>query len=50
MGTEYFAVGFTILFTIATSALLGSYMAKVFTGRRTFWIRSLSRSSDSCCA
>ena len=36
MGTEYFAVGFTILFTIATSALLGSYMAKVFTGKRTF--------------
>ena len=36
MGTEYIAVGFTILFTIATSALLGSYMAKVFTGKRTF--------------
>ncbi len=36
MGTEYLAVGFTILFTIATSALLGSYMAKVFTGKRTF--------------
>jgi K+-transporting ATPase ATPase A chain len=35
MGTEYVAVGFTILFTIATSALLGGYMFKVFTGRRT---------------
>jgi len=35
MTTEYFAVGFTILFTIATSAMLGSYMANVFTGRRT---------------
>ena len=36
MGTEYIAVGFTILFTIATSGLLGIYMAKVFTGKRTF--------------
>ena len=36
MGTEYVAVVFTILFTIATSALLGRYMAKVFTGKRTF--------------
>ena len=36
MGTEYFAVGITILFTIATSAMLGSHMAKVFTGKRTF--------------
>ena len=36
MSTEYVAVGFTILFTIATSALLGGYMAKVFTGKRTF--------------
>jgi K+-transporting ATPase ATPase A chain len=36
MGTEYIAVGFTILFTIATSALLGRYMFLVFTGRRTF--------------
>ncbi len=36
MGTEYMAVGFTILFTIATSGLLGIYMAKVFTGTRTF--------------
>ena len=35
MGTEYIAVGFTILFTIATSALLGGYMSKVFTGQRT---------------
>ncbi|RPI50692.1 MAG: potassium-transporting ATPase subunit KdpA [Acidobacteria bacterium] len=36
MSTEYVVVGFTILFTIATSAMLGSYMAKVFTGKRTF--------------
>ena len=35
MGTEYIAVGFTILLTIATSALLGGYMFKVFTGKRT---------------
>jgi K+-transporting ATPase ATPase A chain len=35
MGTEYIAVGFTILFTIATSALLGGYMYRVFTGERT---------------
>ena len=35
MGTEYVAVGFTILFTIATSLLLGRYMFKVFTGQRT---------------
>jgi K+-transporting ATPase ATPase A chain len=35
MSTEYTAVGFTILFTIATSGLLGLYMANVFTGRRT---------------
>jgi len=36
MGTEYVAVAFTILFTIATSGLLGLYMTKVFTGKRTF--------------
>ncbi len=35
MGTEYMAVGFTILFTVATSAPLGGYMYRVFTGRRT---------------
>ena len=35
MGTEYIAVGFTILFTIATSLVLGRYMFKVFTGKRT---------------
>ena len=35
MATEYIAVVFTILFTIATSGLLGAYMFKVFTGRRT---------------
>jgi K+-transporting ATPase ATPase A chain len=36
MGTEYIAVGFTILFTIVTSLPLGLYMFHVFTGRRTF--------------
>ena len=36
MGTEYIAVGFTILFTIATSALLGGYMYRVFSGQRTW--------------
>jgi potassium-transporting ATPase potassium-binding subunit len=35
MSTEYLAVGFTILFLIATSLPLGRYMAKVFTGQRT---------------
>ena len=35
MGLEYTAVVFTIVFTIATSALLGRYMAEVFTGKRT---------------
>ena len=35
MATEYIAVVFTILFTIATSGLLGAYMFKVFTGGRT---------------
>jgi K+-transporting ATPase ATPase A chain len=35
MGTEYFAVGFTILFLIVTSLPLGRYMAQVFTGQRT---------------
>jgi K+-transporting ATPase ATPase A chain len=36
MGTEYIAVSFTVLFTIATSLLLGRYMFNVFTGQRTF--------------
>ncbi len=36
MATEYLAVAFTILFTIATSTLLGGYMYRVFTGRRTW--------------
>jgi K+-transporting ATPase ATPase A chain len=36
MGLEYAAVVFTILFTIATSGLLGSYMANVFSGKRTW--------------
>ncbi|MET0211360.1 MAG: potassium-transporting ATPase subunit KdpA [Vicinamibacterales bacterium] len=35
MGTDYFAIAFTILFTIATSALLGGYMYRVFSGGRT---------------
>ena len=35
MGTEFFAVAFTILFTIGTSGLLGRYMCHVFTGKRT---------------
>ena len=36
MATEYVAVAFTILFTIATSALLGAYMFRVFAGQRTW--------------
>ena len=36
MATEYVAVGFTILFTIATSTLLGFYMFRVFSGHRTW--------------
>jgi potassium-transporting ATPase potassium-binding subunit len=36
MGTEYVAVGFTILVTIATSVPLGWYMFHVFTGRHTW--------------
>jgi K+-transporting ATPase A subunit len=35
MGTEYVAVGFTILFTMATSLWLGRHMFHVFTGQRT---------------
>jgi K+-transporting ATPase ATPase A chain len=35
MGIEYLAVIFTVLFTIATSLLLGRYMFKVFTGQHT---------------
>jgi K+-transporting ATPase ATPase A chain len=35
MGTEYIAVAFTILFTIATSLFVGRYMFHVFTGQRT---------------
>jgi K+-transporting ATPase ATPase A chain len=35
MGMEYFAVTFTILFTIVTSIPLGRYMARVFQGERT---------------
>jgi K+-transporting ATPase ATPase A chain len=36
MGTEYFAVAFAIVFTIATSVPVGLYMARVFQGERTF--------------
>ena len=36
MGTEYVAVAVTILFSIATSLLLGRYMFKVFTGQPTW--------------
>ena len=36
MSTEYVAIAFTILFTIATSLLLGRYMFKVFTGLHTW--------------
>lgn len=35
MGTEVFAIVVTVSFTIATSLLLGSYMARVFSGGRT---------------
>ena len=36
MATESLAVGVTILFTVATSVLVGRYMFLVFTGGRTF--------------
>ena len=36
MVTELLAVAFTILFTIATSIPLGRYVARVFTGQRTW--------------
>jgi K+-transporting ATPase ATPase A chain len=36
MGIEYLAVVFTVLFTIATSLLIGRYMFKVFTGQHTW--------------
>src|SRR5439155_103871 len=35
MSTEFVAVGVTMLFTIATSVLVGRYMFHVFTGQRT---------------
>jgi potassium-transporting ATPase potassium-binding subunit len=35
MGIEVLAIALTILFTIATSGLLGRYLYHVFTGRRT---------------
>jgi potassium-transporting ATPase potassium-binding subunit len=37
MGTELFAVAFSVLFVIATSVPLGRYMARVFTGRPTMF-------------
>jgi K+-transporting ATPase ATPase A chain len=36
VGLEYAAVAFTILITIATALPLGRYMARVFTGERTW--------------
>ena len=36
MTLEFAAVAFTIAFTIATSIPLGGYMARVFTGKRTW--------------
>ena len=36
MVTELLAVAFTVLFTIATSIPLGRYIARVFTGQRTW--------------
>ena len=36
MTPEFVAVAFTVLFTIATSMPLGRYMARVFTGQRTW--------------
>jgi len=36
MSTEYVAVAFTVILTIATSTLLGRYMFNVFSGRRTW--------------
>ena len=38
MGTEYIAIAFTILFTIATSGLLGCYMARCSPGSALSWI------------
>ena len=49
MGTEYIAVIVTILFTIATSLLLGRYMFKVFTGSARCSIRCSCRSSGWSC-
>ncbi|HEX2462172.1 MAG TPA: potassium-transporting ATPase subunit KdpA [Vicinamibacterales bacterium] len=36
MNTDYVAIAFTILFTVATSTWLGGYMYRVFTGGRTW--------------
>jgi K+-transporting ATPase ATPase A chain len=36
MSTEYVAVAFTVILTVATSTLLGRYMFNVFSGRRTW--------------
>src|SRR4051812_38395245 len=35
MTTEYLAVAITVVFTIATSVIVGGYMARVFAGNRT---------------
>lgn len=35
MNTEYVAVGFTVLFTVATSLLVGRYMFRIFTDKKT---------------
>ena len=52
MQTEYTAVVLTILVTIGTSALLGHYMANVFSGNllEPGSIPCLDRSNDSSCA
>ena len=50
MGTEYVAVAFTILFTIATSALLGRYMFHIFTGKPTVRTRNSDPSNGWCFA
>ena len=46
MATEYVAIVFTILFTIATSGLLGRYMYHVFTGKRT-WLDPILATAGS---
>ena len=51
MGTEYVAVAFTILFTIATSVLLGRYMfQRVHRGAHAARSGASCRSNGWCCA